>query len=98
MADWMLPKEESFPFIKKALEAGINFFDTADIYSRGESETILGEALKEYGARRDETVVATKVYVPMAAGPNRGGLPRASTSCTRSTRARPGWDGLCSNT
>jgi aryl-alcohol dehydrogenase-like predicted oxidoreductase len=76
MADWMLSKEDSFPFVKKALEAGINFFDTADIYSRGESETILGEALKEYGARRDETVIATKVYVPMAGGPNRGGLSR----------------------
>ena len=47
MAEWMLSKEDSFPFVKKALEAGINFFDTADIYSRGERETVLGEALKE---------------------------------------------------
>jgi aryl-alcohol dehydrogenase-like predicted oxidoreductase len=76
MADWMISEADSFAIVKRALEGGINFFDTADIYSRGESETILGRALREYGARREEYVVATKVYVPMGAGPNRGGLSR----------------------
>jgi aryl-alcohol dehydrogenase-like predicted oxidoreductase len=76
MADWMISEEDSFAIVKRALEGGINFFDTADIYSRGESETILGRALREYGAKREEYVVATKTYVPMGAGPNRGGLSR----------------------
>ncbi len=76
MADWMISEEDSFAIVKRALEGGINFFDTADIYSRGESETILGKALREYGAKREEYVVATKTYVPMGAGPNRGGLSR----------------------
>jgi aryl-alcohol dehydrogenase-like predicted oxidoreductase len=76
MADWMIDEAASFEIVKRALEAGINFFDTADIYSRGESETILGKALREFGAKREEYVVATKVYVPMGAGPNRGGLSR----------------------
>jgi len=76
MADWTLSEEDSFAIVKKALEGGINFFDTADIYSRGESETILGRALREYGAKREEYVVATKTYIPMGAGPNRGGLSR----------------------
>ena len=69
MADWMLNEEASLPIIEKAVEAGINFFDTADIYSRGESEEILGRALKELGVRRDEAVVATKVFNPMGRGP-----------------------------
>ncbi len=76
MLDWMISEEDSFAIVKRALEGGINFFDTADIYSRGESETILGKALREYGAKREEYVVATKTYVPMGAGPNRGGLSR----------------------
>jgi aryl-alcohol dehydrogenase-like predicted oxidoreductase len=76
MADWTLNQEDSLPIIKKAVEAGINFFDTADIYSRGESEQILGASLKELGVRRDESVVATKVFNPMGRGPNRGGLSR----------------------
>ena len=76
MADWMISEEDSFAIVKKAIEGGINFFDTADIYSRGESETILGKALREFGAKREEYVVATKTYVPMGAGPNRGGLSR----------------------
>ena len=61
---------------RKAVEAGINFFDTADIYSRGQSEEILGRGLKELGVRRDEVVIATKVFNPMGRGPNRGGLSR----------------------
>jgi aryl-alcohol dehydrogenase-like predicted oxidoreductase len=76
MADWTLNEADSLPIIQKALEAGINFFDTADIYSRGQSEEILGRSLKELAVRRDETVVATKVFNPMGRGPNRGGLSR----------------------
>jgi 1-deoxyxylulose-5-phosphate synthase len=76
MADWMISEEDSFAIVKKAVEAGVNFFDTADVYSRGESETILGKALKEYSVKREEAVVATKVYLPMGAGPNRAGLSR----------------------
>ena len=58
---WSLGEEESRPFIKKALEAGINFFDTANRYSLGNSEEILGRAIRDF-ARRDEVVIATKVY------------------------------------
>jgi aryl-alcohol dehydrogenase-like predicted oxidoreductase len=76
MADWTLSEADSLPIVQKALEAGINFFDTADIYSRGQSEEILGRSLKELAVRRDETVVATKVFNPMGRGPNRGGISR----------------------
>src|SRR6516164_6283505 len=72
---WSLPEEESRPFIKKALEAGINFFDTANRYSLGNSEKILGRAIKDF-TRRDEVVIATKVYGRMRPGPNGGGLSR----------------------
>src|SRR5215472_15028067 len=72
---WSLPEEESRPFIKKALEAGINFFDTANRYSLGKSEEILGRAIKDF-ARRDEVVIATKVYGRMRPGPNGAGLSR----------------------
>ena len=65
---WSLPEEESRPFIKKALEAGINFFDTANRYSLGNSEEILGRAIKDF-ARRDEVVIATKVYGRMRGRP-----------------------------
>ncbi len=73
--EWVLPEEESRPFIKRALELGINFFDTADMYSQGISEEILGRALRDF-ARRDEVVIATKVYFPMGEGPNQRGLSR----------------------
>src|SRR5271156_6531746 len=76
MADWTLNEEASLPLLTKAIEAGINFFDTADIYSRGQSEEILGRGLKELAVRRDESVIATKVFIPMGRGPNRGGLSR----------------------
>jgi aryl-alcohol dehydrogenase-like predicted oxidoreductase len=76
MADWTISEDDSFAIVKRAVEGGINFFDTADIYSRGESETILGKALAEFAGKREEYVVATKVYAPMGAGPNRGGLSR----------------------
>lgn len=72
---WTLPEESSRPLIKQALEAGINFFDTANSYSDGSSEEIVGRALKEF-ARRDEIVVATKVYFPMSN--LSGGLSRAN--------------------
>src|SRR6202035_4457895 len=72
---WSLGEEESRPFIKRALEAGINFFDTANRYSLGSSEEILGRAIKDF-ARRDEVVIATKVYGRMRPGPNGSGLSR----------------------
>jgi len=72
---WSLGEEESRPFIRRALEAGINFFDTANRYSLGSSEEILGRALKDF-ARRDEAVIATKVYGRMRPGPNGAGLSR----------------------
>lgn len=73
--DWVLDEEKSREVIKKALDLGINFFDTANIYSYGSSEEYLGRALNDY-ARRDEIVVATKVYMSMRKGPNSGGLSR----------------------
>jgi aryl-alcohol dehydrogenase-like predicted oxidoreductase len=72
---WSLGEEESRPFIKRALEAGINFFDTANRYSLGSSEEILGRAIKDF-ARRGEVVIATKVYGRMRPGPNGAGLSR----------------------
>jgi aryl-alcohol dehydrogenase-like predicted oxidoreductase len=72
---WVLNEEESRPIIKKALELGINFFDTANVYSIGASEKILGRALKDF-AKRDEVVIATKVHGRMREGPNGGGLSR----------------------
>ncbi|MFW5943492.1 MAG: aldo/keto reductase [Chloroflexota bacterium] len=74
--EWVLPEEESRPFIKRALEAGINFFDTANMYSQGVSEEVTGRALRDF-ARRDEVVVATKVYFPTNPDdPNARGLSR----------------------
>jgi aryl-alcohol dehydrogenase-like predicted oxidoreductase len=73
--DWILSEEESRPFIQRALEAGINFFDTADMYSLGASEAILGRAIRDF-VPRDEVVIATKVYFPMGDKPNQGGLSR----------------------
>lgn len=72
---WTLAEAASLPVIKYAVDQGINFFDTANIYSDGTSEEILGRALREF-TRREEVVVATKVFWPMGAGPNRGGLSR----------------------
>ncbi|MFO1399797.1 MAG: aldo/keto reductase [Steroidobacteraceae bacterium] len=74
--DWMLPEEPSRAIIRKALDAGINFFDTADVYSSGESEQILGRALRDFGVQREDVVIATKVYNPMGPGPNQRGLSR----------------------
>src|SRR3954452_18430098 len=72
---WTLPEEQSRPLIRQAVEAGINFFDTANVYSAGSSEEIVGRALLEY-AYRDEVVIATKVHGRMSEGPNGGGLSR----------------------
>ncbi|WHY16828.1 aldo/keto reductase [Paenibacillus sp. G2S3] len=72
---WVLDEENSRPIIKRALELGINFFDTANIYASGSSEEIIGRALKDY-ANRDEIVLATKVWGRMRPGPNGGGLSR----------------------
>jgi aryl-alcohol dehydrogenase-like predicted oxidoreductase len=74
---WTLDHEKSRPIIKRALELGINFFDTANVYSDGTSEEIVGRALKEL-ARRDEVVIATKVWARMRPGPNGQGLSRAA--------------------
>jgi aryl-alcohol dehydrogenase (NADP+) len=74
--DWMLNEADSIPILKKAFEAGINFYDTADIYSAGESERILGRALKQFGANRNEMVIATKVFFPTGNGRNEYGLSR----------------------
>ena len=72
---WTLPEQQSRPLIRKALDAGINYFDTANSYSDGTSEEIVGRALKDF-TRRDEVVIATKVSFPMHKGPNGGGLSR----------------------
>src|SRR5919109_4897742 len=74
--DWVLEEEESKPFIRRALEAGINFFDTADVYSTGESERITGKLLKEFGVRRETVIVATKVNGQMSDDINDRGLSR----------------------
>lgn len=73
--EWVLDEEAGRPFIKRALELGVTFFDTADMYSLGKSEEVLGRALADF-ARRDEVVIATKVYQPMSDRPNDRGLSR----------------------
>ncbi len=72
---WVLDEETSRPFLKRAIEHGINFFDTSNMYSRGVSEQVVGRALTDY-AKRDEVVLATKVYYPVEDHPNGGGLSR----------------------
>jgi aryl-alcohol dehydrogenase (NADP+) len=73
--DWILDEDASRPFVKRAVELGINFFDTANVYSDGVSEEVTGKLLKEF-AKRDEIVLATKVYFPYNEKPNQGGLSR----------------------
>jgi 1-deoxyxylulose-5-phosphate synthase len=72
---WVLDEAAARPFFRRAIEAGINFFDTADMYSVGASEEVTGRALREL-ARREEIVLATKVFFPLKPGPNQGGLSR----------------------
>src|ERR1700760_4326245 len=74
--EWGLEEADSEPFYRRAIEAGINFFDTADIYSLGVSEEITGRALKKYGPPRDRLVIATKVFNAMGDDPNQRGLSR----------------------
>lgn len=74
--EWVLDEEQGRPFIKRALELGFNFFDTADMYSLGRSEEVLGRALKDFGPSRDKLVIATKVFFPMGDDPNQKGLSR----------------------
>ena len=73
--EWVLDEAASRPLIRKALDLGINFFDTADMYSLGGSEEILGRALRDFAAR-DDVVIATKVFHPMSDKPNAQGLSR----------------------
>lgn len=73
--DWVLSEEDSRPFVRRALELGINFFDTADFYSLGISEEVTGRALRDF-AKREEVVLATKVYFAIGKGVNAGGLSR----------------------
>ncbi|HXD37454.1 MAG TPA: aldo/keto reductase, partial [Rhodanobacter sp.] len=72
---WTLDEEHGRPFIRRALELGINYFDTANMYSGGGSELVLGRALRDF-ARREEVVIATKVFYPMRPDANGGGLSR----------------------
>src|SRR5947209_10506272 len=73
---WVLEYEQSLPLIRQAIEAGVNFFDTADMYSLGASEEVLGRALKDFGPSRDKVVIATKVFNAMGDDPNQRGLSR----------------------
>jgi aryl-alcohol dehydrogenase-like predicted oxidoreductase len=74
--EWVLDEDASRPLIKQALETGVNFFDTADMYSLGQSEEVLGRALKDFGPGRDRLVIATKVFYPVGDDPNQRGLSR----------------------
>src|SRR6266446_6178759 len=74
--EWVLEEEQSRPLIRQAIEAGINFFDTADMYSVGASEEVLGRALKDFGPGRDRVVIGTKVFNAMGDDPNQRGLSR----------------------
>jgi 1-deoxyxylulose-5-phosphate synthase len=80
---WSLPEDQSRPLIRYAIGAGINFFDTANMYSQGSSEEILGRALRDY-ANRDEVVIATKLRHPMRSGPNGKRLSRKAICHCRS--------------
>jgi 1-deoxyxylulose-5-phosphate synthase len=89
---WRLDEEQSRPFIERALELGINYFDTANMYGEGASEEVLGRALRDF-ARRDEVIIASKVFYPMRPGPNGGGLsPKAITSEIDTSLRRLGTD------
>ncbi len=74
--EWVLEEAEARPIVRRAVEAGINFFDTADMYSLGESEVLTGKLLREFQPRREELVIATKVFQPMSDRPNDRGLSR----------------------
>jgi 1-deoxyxylulose-5-phosphate synthase len=73
---WILDEEAAFPFYRQAIEAGINFFDTADLYSQGMSEEVTGRALKKLGVPREQAVIATKVFCPTGTSPNERGTSK----------------------
>ncbi|MCW2797858.1 aldo/keto reductase [Nocardioides sp.] len=75
--DWVLPQDEAEPFVRAAADAGITFFDTADVYSTGVSEQVTGQLLRKVFSKRDDYVLATKVQGAMGSGPNEGGLSRS---------------------
>ncbi len=91
---WVFNEAESRPFVRKALELGFTFFDTADMYSRGASEEILGSVLKEF-AKREDVVVATKLFFPMSENPNDQGLSRKHILQSIDGSLAPIKDGLC---
>ena len=74
--EWVLEEDQARPFVQRAVEAGINFYDTADVYSLGESERLTGKLLREFMPRREELIIATKVYNPIGDAPNDRGLSR----------------------
>jgi len=74
--DWVLDEKASLPFVARAAEAGVNFFDTADMYSVGEGEEVTGRALRQVFPRREDYVLASKVFIPIGDGPNDRGLSR----------------------
>ena len=74
--DWVMDEAAAMPFFQRAFELGINFFDTADVYSLGESERILGRAIRAANVKREDVVIATKVYFPLRGGENSRGLSR----------------------
>ncbi|MES2390365.1 MAG: aldo/keto reductase [Acidobacteriota bacterium] len=74
--EWVVEEDEARPIVRRAIEAGINFFDTADMYSVGESEVVTGKLLREFQPRREDLVIATKVFNPMSDAPNDRGLSR----------------------
>ncbi|HUR03140.1 MAG TPA: aldo/keto reductase, partial [Nonomuraea sp.] len=74
--EWLLREDAAEPIVRRAVEAGVTFFDTADMYSEGASEEITGRLLGKLFARREDYVLATKVFYPMGPGPNDGGLSR----------------------
>ena len=75
--EWHLDEEGAEPIVRRAVEAGVTFFDTADVYDRGASEVVTGRLLRRHFPRREDYVLATKVYFPMGTGPNDSGLSRA---------------------
>src|SRR6202008_1478436 len=74
--DWFLTEEQAEPIVRRAVDAGVNFFDTADMYSAGQTEEITGRLLGKLFANRDDYVLATKLYYPTGPGPNDRGLSR----------------------
>src|SRR5512138_3198034 len=74
--EWILDEKEARPFMQRALEAGINYFDTADVYSLGGSEEVLGKLIRDLGTNRDNLIIATKVYQQMSEDVNDRGLSR----------------------